>query len=50
MVYDILIWTTSFFSALRKESFNSDGHQFNQNQQSKQSPLILTVSLVIYRS
>ena len=27
---------------LRKESFNSDGHQLHQYQQSEQSPLILT--------
>ena len=27
---------------LRKESLNSDGHQFHQYQQNEQSPLILT--------
>jgi hypothetical protein len=26
----------------RKESLNTDGHQFHQYQQNKQSPLILT--------
>ena len=31
-----------YYSSLWKESLNSDGHQFNQYQQNKQSPLILT--------
>ena len=50
MVYDILTWATLFFSALQNKSFNSDGNQFHQYQQNEQSPLILTISFVIYRS
>jgi hypothetical protein len=33
---------TIFWFKLWKENLNSDGHQFNQYQQNKQSPLILT--------
>ena len=37
--------TNHWYTKLRKESLNSDGHQFHQYQQNEQSPLIPTDSL-----
>ena len=36
------IFTITLINMIMKESLNSDGHQFHQYQQNKQSPLIIT--------